>query len=67
MNAISWNCQGSGNARAVCALGDLVKSRKPNILFLIKTLSEGDRIKKLCSKLDFDNYWSVDSIGRMED
>lgn len=44
--------------------GDLVKSRKPNKLFLIETLTYSGRIKKLCSKLGFDNYWSVDSIGR---
>lgn len=64
MNAISWNCRGVGNARAVRSLKDLVKSCKPNILFLLETLSERDRIKKLCTKLGFDNFWSVDCVGR---
>lgn len=64
MKILSWNCRGLGNSRAVRALGDLVKSRKPNILFLIETLSTSDRIKKLSSKLGYDNVWIIDCIGR---
>lgn len=64
MNAIAWNCRGLGNARAVRSLRDLVKSRKPNILFLIETLSKEDRIKHLCSSLGFEIFFPVDSCGR---
>lgn len=55
---------GSGKPRAVRALGDLVKSHKPNVLFLIETLSGKDRISKLVSKLGFVDFFSVDSSGR---
>lgn len=64
MNAISWNCRGLGNARAVRALKDLVKSYKPTILFLSETLSETGRIESLCSQLGYDKCWSVSSRGR---
>lgn len=47
MKIISWNCRGLGNARAVRALGDLVKSHKPNILFLLETLSDGEKNKEV--------------------
>ncbi|XP_074360471.1 uncharacterized protein LOC141700659 [Apium graveolens] len=64
MNAISWNCRGLGNSRAVRALRDVIKSLRPNIVFLMETLSKTERIKHLCSKLGFDNYWAVDCVGR---
>lgn len=64
MNVISWNCRGLGNPRAVRALWDVVKSHKPNILFLMETLSNKERIKHLCGKLGFDNHWTVECVGR---
>lgn len=64
MIALSWNCCGLGNPRTVRVLEDLIKSRKLNILFLMETLSDSERIKKLCSKFGFSDYWSVDAIGR---
>lgn len=47
MNIKSWNCGGLGNARAVRTLGNLTKSHKPNILFLIETFSDEARKKTL--------------------
>ncbi|XP_074326978.1 uncharacterized protein LOC141664920 [Apium graveolens] len=64
MNILSWNCRWLGNARVVRVLGDLIKSHKPSILFLIEILSKGDGVKKLNKKFGFDNYWAVDSVGR---
>ncbi|XP_074362176.1 uncharacterized protein LOC141702378 [Apium graveolens] len=64
MNAISWNCRGLGNSRAVRALRDVVKSYNPSIVFLMETLSIKERIEKLRGKLGYDNQWVVDSIGR---
>lgn len=64
MNALSYNCRGLGNSLAVRVLEDLIKSRKPNILFLIETLSDSEKIKKLSSKFGYENCWSVDVIGR---
>lgn len=53
-----------GNARAVHALEDVVKSQKPNIMFLIETLSIKEKINKLVRKLGYENCWVVDSCGR---
>lgn len=64
MNVLGWNCRGLGNSRAVLVLGDIVKSQKPSILFLFETLSCKERIKHLSSKLGYDNFWVVDSVGR---
>ncbi|XP_074346861.1 uncharacterized protein LOC141685668 [Apium graveolens] len=64
MNAISWNCRGLGNPRAIRALWNMVKSHKPNILFLMETLSYKERIKHLCDKMGFDNHWTVECVSR---
>lgn len=63
MIALSWNCRGLGNARSVRVLGDLIKSRKLDFLFLSETLVDEVTIKKLCSKLGFHSYFSVDCVG----
>ncbi|XP_074335942.1 uncharacterized protein LOC141673107 [Apium graveolens] len=64
MNILSWNCRGLGNPRSVWILGDLIKSRKPNFLFLSETLVMSDKIKELCFKFKFVKYFVVDCIGR---
>ncbi|XP_074376806.1 uncharacterized protein LOC141718321 [Apium graveolens] len=64
MNYISWNCRGLGNPRAVRVLRDLVKSRKPDFLFLSETLSFSSRINELCSSLGFMHSFAVDRVGR---
>lgn len=42
----------------------MIKSLKPDFLFLSETFSKRDKIKSLCSKFGFAEYWSVDSVGR---
>lgn len=64
MNAVSWNCRGLGNPRTVRALGDVVKSHNPEILFLIETLSNKERMKQLSGKLGFNNHLAVECVGR---
>ena len=55
MNCISWNCRGLGQPRAVLELTELVKNKSPSILFLMETRSKEQFLKKLCSKLKFEN------------
>ena len=64
MNFLSWNCRGLGNARAVRVLRDVVKSRKPDLLFLSETLVCSDKINDLCHKLGFVDCFNIDCIGR---
>lgn len=64
MNVLSWNCRGHGNPRTVRALNDLIRDRRPEVLFLIETISEKRRIEELRIKLGFSNCFSVDRIGR---
>lgn len=48
---LSWNCWGLGNSRTVRILGDLVKSRKPEFLFLYKRLSVVIKYKSFAQSL----------------
>ncbi|XP_074326770.1 uncharacterized protein LOC141664715 [Apium graveolens] len=64
MSCLSWNCRGLGNPRTVRGLNDLVRDRKPDVLFLSETISDAGRIKSLRMKLGFAQDFSVDRIGR---
>lgn len=64
MNCLSWNCRGLGNPRAVRCLGDVLRTQKPEIVFLIETLSLDARIKDLCRKFGYAHHFTVDSVGR---
>lgn len=64
MNYLSWNSRGLGNSRAVRVLRDLVKTHKPDLLFLSETLVNGNKIRELSGNLGFADYFSVDRIGR---
>lgn len=55
---------GLENVQEVRALGDLIRSHKPNLLFLVENLANGERIKQLSLKFGFVNYWSVNCVGR---
>jgi NADPH-dependent 2,4-dienoyl-CoA reductase/sulfur reductase-like enzyme len=37
MNLLSWNCCGLGNPRVVRDLCQVIKEKKPNIMFLMET------------------------------
>lgn len=47
MNCVTWNCRGLGQPRTVRALSDLVRDRRPDILFLSETISVGRKIEDI--------------------
>lgn len=53
-----------GNSRAVRSLGDLIKSYKPDNIFLSETIYLESRINDLCNKFGYRHHFMVDSIGR---
>ncbi|KAL4632173.1 hypothetical protein ACB092_04G033300 [Castanea dentata] len=63
MNYINWNCCGLGQTRAVLELTELVKKHSPTIVFLMETKAKDDFLKRLCSKLQFDNFFIVPRIN----
>lgn len=64
MSCLSWNCRGLGSPRTVRVLKDLVKNRKPSLVFLIETLSFANKVEEIKTRLRFDRCFSVDRVGR---
>lgn len=63
MNYLSWNCGGLGKTCAILKLTKLVKKYAPTIVFLMETKVRDDVLKRLCSKLQFDNFFIVPRIN----
>lgn len=58
MKCLSWNCWDLRKARTVHVLSDLIRDRKPEMLFLMETISVASKIEDLRIKLGFSNYFS---------
>lgn len=64
MNILSWNCRGLGNSRTVRVLGDLLRARRPDFLFLSETISFANKIEELRVKFGFFQCFSINRVGR---
>jgi hypothetical protein len=64
MNVLSWNCRGLGKPRAVQTLRRLVRTKKPNLVFLMETKQVSKFQESVRVKLGFEANFVVDSIGR---
>ncbi|XP_074337672.1 uncharacterized protein LOC141674870 [Apium graveolens] len=64
MIILSWNCRGLGSPRTVRVPCDLVKSHKPDVLFLTETISFANKNEELRIKLGFAHCFTVDRVGR---
>jgi exonuclease III len=64
MNLLSWNCRGLGNPRTVRDLHQLVKEKRPGIVFLMETLVSQSYMERICNRLQFDNIFFVNLTGR---
>jgi exonuclease III len=56
MKLISWNCQGLGNPGVVRDLQQMVKEKKPTLLFLMETKSRQRTMEVLRVKLGFEVF-----------
>ncbi|KAL0314574.1 UNVERIFIED_CONTAM: hypothetical protein Sangu_2301800 [Sesamum angustifolium] len=52
MILLSWNCQGLGSPCTVHALGELLRTHKPSLVFLAETKCKKNRIETLKRKFD---------------
>ncbi|CAN6346612.1 unnamed protein product [Urochloa humidicola] len=64
MNAMVWNCRGTGLPRTVQELTALVRAKSPSMVFLCETRNKGSRVENLRWRLGLKNCISVDSDGR---
>ncbi|XP_075482879.1 uncharacterized protein LOC142523119 [Primulina tabacum] len=64
MIVLSWNCRGLGHTRAVPNLRELVKTRRPTVVFLSETLVHSNKIEEIRISLGVDGAYSIDCEGR---
>ena len=65
MRIISWNVRGLGNPRTLLALEKILHLHKPQLLFLCETKLMLVQVKEVCRKLELDNSFAVDRIGKI--
>ena len=64
MSIVSWNCRGLGNLWTVWELRQLLKEKKPNIVFLMKTKLRSNKMERVRVQLGFKHMFVVDSVGK---
>lgn len=63
MSVLSWNCRGLRNLQTVRDLHQLVKEKKPALVFLIETKLLNKKSSFLKIKLGYNHMFVVDSVG----
>ena len=67
MILLSWNCRGLGNPMAVRDLCQLVKEKKPTLLFLIETKNFNNKMEGIRKKLGFLGLFTIHPVGMSGD
>ncbi|XP_031117628.1 uncharacterized protein LOC116021122 [Ipomoea triloba] len=63
MSLLSWNCRGLGNPTAVRVLTDLVRAKRPKVLFLMETFVDKRKMELVRVQNGYDSMFVVDAIG----
>lgn len=63
MKIISWNVRGLGNTRTFLALKDILRERKPHILFICETKLRPVQMTSRSKEMGFDNCFNVSRNG----
>lgn len=65
MNLLCWNCLGLGNPKTVRFLRRWSSVNNVCLLFVSKTMIDGDEAAGLKSRIGFDSSFSVRSVGEL--
>ncbi|XP_019164319.1 PREDICTED: uncharacterized protein LOC109160487 [Ipomoea nil] len=60
---MSWNCRGLGNPTAIRVLADLVRMKRPKVVFFMETFVDRSRMESVRVQLGFDSVFVVDAVG----
>lgn len=64
MSCLFWNCRGLGVPLTVLPLGDILRNKNPDIIFLSETKSLQHNIESLKRKWNLHGV-SVDRVGQV--
>ncbi|XP_031095115.1 uncharacterized protein LOC115999403 [Ipomoea triloba] len=63
MSLLTWNCRGLGNPTAVRVLADLIRTKRPSLVFLMETFLVRGKMEPIRRQLGFPNMLVVDAQG----
>ncbi|XP_050264146.1 uncharacterized protein LOC126708397 [Quercus robur] len=64
MSLLVWNCRGLGNLRTENELVTLIQAKDPSVVFIAETWTDGARLDRTLSKINFDQKWVVSRVNR---
>ncbi|GLU22891.1 hypothetical protein SLE2022_389310 [Rubroshorea leprosula] len=64
MNLLCWNCRGLRNPQVVRSLIELVRLKKPKVVFLCETLLDRRSTERAKRRLGFQHCFTVERNGR---
>lgn len=63
LNILIWNCRALGNNMAITSVKDLSCRFNPDLVILMETMINGDKLESQANKLPFDIFKIVDARG----
>ncbi|XP_050222506.1 uncharacterized protein LOC126672595 [Mercurialis annua] len=63
MRILFWNCQGLGNPLTIQQLQALCKQHSPDMIILVETKNQVNKIISLKKRLRFQSHFAIDPIG----
>lgn len=63
MSLIAWNCHGLGKPRTVRFLKEIAQQQKPSFIFLSETLTNKNKVEKICKEIGFAGCMAVNARG----
>lgn len=63
-NFLLWNCRGANKPNFRRSIRYLLKKHNTNILALFESHAGGERARRICQGLGFDQSFRVDSVGQ---
>ena len=64
MNCFLWNCRGANKPNFRRSIRYILKKFKTDILAVFETHAGGERAKRICQGLGFDQSFRVDAVGQ---
>ena len=64
MNCLFWNCRGANKPNFRRSIQYILKKFNTDVLALFETHAGGEKARKICQNLGFDNSFRVDATGQ---
>ena len=63
MTSLSWNCRGVCGSRTIYELLGLVSKLKPDVLFLMETKCQRNRVESIKHRMGYEGFFCVPGVN----